>query len=201
MLQGLFVYEGTGQVDWAQIAEQGYSYAWIKATEGIHHTDALWAENVQGARDNGISVGHLHYLDVGNTAPTMRDQADYFLLTIGNVEEGERVIVDVEDSRLWLFDLAVYFCRSVALGMGFRPLIYTRRELIDLYPPSDMLVAQCGLSLAEWGDTLGPPPYPWPVVADWQWNCNGAVRGIDGPVCLHRFLGGISQLARYGRPR
>ena len=49
-----------GQMDWQIIAEQGITFAFLKATEGSGTLDDCFAENWKNARAAGLAVGALY---------------------------------------------------------------------------------------------------------------------------------------------
>jgi lysozyme len=80
---------GMPQTNWSQLAAEGRTFAYIKATEGLlppGNVDLPWATNVQRAQDAGILAGVYHFgrpdnrpLPIGAVA-----EAGHFVATAGS---------------------------------------------------------------------------------------------------------------------
>jgi GH25 family lysozyme M1 (1,4-beta-N-acetylmuramidase) len=60
-IQGFDVYNGNGAVNWTTAKNGGYSFAFVKATEGVDFTDARFNTNMSGANAAGMYVGPYHF--------------------------------------------------------------------------------------------------------------------------------------------
>jgi GH25 family lysozyme M1 (1,4-beta-N-acetylmuramidase) len=60
-IQGFDVYNGNGAVNWTTAKNGGYSFAFVKATEGVDFTDARFSTNMSGANAAGVNVGPYHF--------------------------------------------------------------------------------------------------------------------------------------------
>ncbi len=60
-IQGFDVYNGNGAVNWTTAKNGGYSFAFVKATEGVDFTDARFSTNMTGANAAGVYVGPYHF--------------------------------------------------------------------------------------------------------------------------------------------
>ena len=47
--------------DWSYLREQGYSFCYIKATEGSHFQDDTYKRVGRAARDAGFELGYYHF--------------------------------------------------------------------------------------------------------------------------------------------
>jgi len=59
-IQGIDVYSGDGSVNWTSVKNGGYSFAFVKATEGVNFTDSRFNTNMAAANAAGIYVGPYH---------------------------------------------------------------------------------------------------------------------------------------------
>lgn len=76
---GLDVSHFQGAVDWNSLAQSGYKFAFIKATEGASEIDPEFSTNWSGAKSAGLIRGAYHYYDTGSDP---LDQAEHFLSTV-----------------------------------------------------------------------------------------------------------------------
>lgn len=80
-LSGIDVASYQGNVAWSQVAAQGASFAYAKASEGTYYTNPYFAEQYQGAYANGLVRGAYHFaIPNGSTGAA---QADYFVSSGG----------------------------------------------------------------------------------------------------------------------
>lgn len=94
---GIDVSKNQGQIDWVKVANGGYKFAFIKASEGIGYTDKNFAENIKSASINTLLVGPYHFArPAANKNP--EDEAKWFLQAAGDyIKRGYlRPVLDVE---------------------------------------------------------------------------------------------------------
>src|ERR1700754_199411 len=80
---------GMPQANWNQLAAEGRTFAYIKATEGLNppgNIDAAWANNVDRATSAGILNGVYHFARPDNRPTTAGaiQEADFFVSTAGS---------------------------------------------------------------------------------------------------------------------
>jgi glycosyl hydrolase family 25 len=70
-LQGIDVYTGDGAVNWNTLKTNGYTFAFVKATEGVGTPDGRFTANMIGAAAAGVYVGPYHFcrIDSKNGVP------------------------------------------------------------------------------------------------------------------------------------
>src|SRR5690348_641437 len=95
---GIDVSAHQGQVDWAAVAGDGVSSAYLKATEGATFQDPAFATNWRGARAAGLEVGAYHFFTLCRSG---QEQARNLLDTLSSVggvdDQGSLpVVVDLE---------------------------------------------------------------------------------------------------------
>ena len=137
---GIDVSRFDGSVDWVELANRGYSFAIIKATEGTTSVDPMLPENWKGAGDAGFIRSTYHFLvadpDVSGDA-----QADFYLSTIGNLDRGTcdlPPVLDFEKAPTGGVDpigIASAWLQRVSAGYPGRtkPIMYSGKWFLDQY--------------------------------------------------------------------
>ena len=168
------------EIDWEQVAGDGYVFAYIKATEGSGFTDTHFRQNWDGARAAGITPGAYHYFTL--CSPGAEQAAD-FLAVAPPDDEALPPALDLEfdgacDQRPEAEHAQAEidaFTAAVEKAWGRRMVIYSSSEWRDHYglPVAD--------SRPDWlFSELGRPSLEdWSV---WQLRFDGTVAGIEGPV-------------------
>ena len=94
VVHGIDVSHHQGNIDWPRVAASGQvDFAWLKATQGVSHTDRRFKENWDNARSASLKVGAYHYYSMcrGGAA-----QAAHFIETVPRVDGALPPAVDVE---------------------------------------------------------------------------------------------------------
>ena len=188
--RGIDVSEYQGQIDWEQVREAGFDFAFIRIgyrgyTSGQLHPDDRAAENLAGARAAGIDVGVYFYAQAISTAEAL-EEARWCLDFLAGEQLQLPVVYDWEwvstDARTGAMDRATLtecvqtFCQTIE-NAGFDAMIYfnnhVSRDLLDLEA-----LAEYPFWLAQYKDQMD---YPWQVDV-WQYTEEGTVPGIKGDV-------------------
>ena len=177
---GLDVSAHQGEIAWDQVAGDGYSFAYIKATEGSGYTDERFAENWKGARGAGLTPGAYHYFSLCSSGA---DQARDFLAAAPPDDSALPPALDLE------FDGACQerpsteaaqqeidaFTTAVEKAWGRRLVIYSSSDWRRQYglPVTD--------SRPDWlfSEAGRPQQEDWAL---WQFRFDGEVSGITGRV-------------------
>ena len=179
-VMGIDVSSHQEEIDWDQVASDGYAFAYIKATEGAGFTDTHFEVNWEGALAVGITPGAYHYFTLCSSGLA---QARDFLEVAPPRDDVLPPALDLE------FDGACNdrppaaeaqaqideFTAAVEEAWGRRLVIYSSREWREHY----------GLPVAEgrpdWLFSEGSRPgqEDWTV---WQFRFDGDVSGIEGGV-------------------
>jgi lysozyme len=82
--KGVDVSNYQGSIDWLQVAGDGYSFAFAKASEGFTFTDVTYALNRTGAPGVGLRLGAYHFARPSGTSDatittSAIGQADHFV--------------------------------------------------------------------------------------------------------------------------
>lgn len=166
------------QIDWAKVAGDGYTFAYIKATEGVGHVDERFAENWKGARAAGLAVGAYHYFTLCSPGA---EQAAHFLATATPDDTALPPVLDLEfdgacekrPSRPEAESQVRAFVEAVEKRWGRKVVIYASTDWRRAY----------GLEISEgrpdwyYADHGRPQDGDWAV---WQLRFTGRVSGIEG---------------------
>lgn len=167
-------------IDWEQVAGDGYVFAYIKATEGTGFVDTHFRQNWDGARAAGITPGAYHYFTLCSPGA---EQAASFLAAAPPDDAALPPALDLEfdgacDARPEAADAQAQidaFTYEVEKAWGRRMVIYSSSEWRAHYglPVAD--------SRPDWlySDLGRPSLEDWSV---WQLRFDGTVAGIEGPV-------------------
>jgi len=197
MLKGIDVSKYQGILNFTDV-KNNFDFIIIKATEGNGYVDPKFKVNQTGLRNAGICLGYYHFArpDLGNTPIA---EADWFLKTIGTLQDGEMLCLDYEatwggDVVGWCYD----FLNRVFSITGCRPLIYLNQALVKSKIWNKVFNENFGLWLAVYDyDPIKPcPATPWPSVAIKQYS-NKLPYGslaVDGDV----FYGDVNAFKSYG---
>ena len=82
-----------GDMDWKKLREEGYTFAFIKATEGSNHVDDAFAVNWEEAEEAGVYTGAYHFLSL-DSDPVK--QAENFISHVPAHEDMLPPVIDVE---------------------------------------------------------------------------------------------------------
>ena len=203
---GIDVSHWQGDIAWSQVSQAGYSFAFIKASEGNGWKDANFDTNMNGAYSAGILAGAYHFArpDLGNSAS---DEATWFVNVAGNyIKPGYlRPVLDVEKgggslSNTALSNWITTWMDTVKSKTGVEPIIYTNRNYATNY--LDTALTKYDLWIAEYfipcDSTKTPYTGIWSGTWDfWQWCDKGNVPGITGDVDVNLFNGDQTQLSKF----
>lgn len=187
------------EIRWDQVKTGGYSFVFIKATEGTDFVDDHFAANWKGAASAGLSRGAYHFW---NFCAQGASQADNFLKTVP-VEAGAMApTIDIEDSNSCHKKPAKAdfrkqldeFIAKVEAAYGKMPILYVNGAIYRDYFDGDKL---------KYPIWFAYPRDPAPKLPDgknwtfWQYSFHGSVGGIDGDVDLDVFNGTKKQFAEW----
>jgi GH25 family lysozyme M1 (1,4-beta-N-acetylmuramidase) len=199
VLTGIDISSYQGSVDFSAVRASGHSFVIVKSTEGVGYLSDFHRGQVDGARANGLLVGHYHFArpDRGNDA---LDEAKYFLAQT-DIRPGELVVLDVEAGGGNISPWVLRWLNYVWQQTGTRPFVYTGGWFIPgrLLDPA---LAAFPLWDAQYSGGLtfpsGVGPWAGHQVVVWQHSSSARVPGIGGNVDENYFNGPIEQLRAYG---
>ncbi len=195
-VRGIDLSHHQGEVDWDAIPRDAVHFVFIKATEGRDHRDPRFAENWAAAGRVGIPRGAYHFFTFCTPGP---DQAAHFLEVVPPGAGELPPVVDVEftgNCTAWedldrVRDDLVVFVDQIRRAHGREPILYLNRPSYHRivrghFETSPLWVRDLFFrpSVSEYG--------PWRF---WQYDDDGRVAGIRGPVDLNVFEGGPQRFA------
>jgi lysozyme len=169
-------------IDWRQVAGDGITFAYIKATEGGDFTDDQFDENWRGAQDAGLDRGAYHYFTLCTPGA---EQAHHFIDVAPPENDALPPAVDLElagncsarpgpsEVRGQLGD----FIRLVEEAWGREIILYVGDDFERAYPVRHEL----DRPLWHRRFLLRPDLDGWLI---WQLHGYARVDGIDGGVDL-----------------
>jgi GH25 family lysozyme M1 (1,4-beta-N-acetylmuramidase) len=197
-------------INWGQVAGAGYSFVFIKATEGTYYRNRYLPGDYGAAGSAGLF--RAAYAFAAPNASDGASQADYLLNYAPYTYDGRSIppTVDLEwdpyDSSMpcwglstssmvsWIAD----FVNEVQLRVGRPPVIYTAASWWNQCTGGSSAFNADPLWIASWGSSSPTLPAGWSSWAFWQWTSRGSVPGISGTtVDLDYFQGGASALAAF----
>jgi lysozyme len=176
---GIDVSNHQGRIDWADVASDNISSAYIKATEGDDFVDKSFSENWSGAASAGVARGAYHFFTLCSSGAA---QAANFLRVVPADPNALPPAVDLEysgcskrpDNASFQQELRA-FIETVESKTGKEVLVYALPSFTKTYPITENWIRD------RWVRRLfrRPADDGWAV---WQVSDRGRVKGIGEPV-------------------
>lgn len=206
--KGIDVSNWQSSIDWEQVKDAGYQFAFMKATEGTDFIDHPFDQYRREARDAGLKVGYYHFFQ---PEEPVDEQVNLFCAAVGKAEpDALRLVIDAEDNSLWQkfpveqrAQMVEQFLTGVQNKLGMTPQvgIYCSRDFADEMLGNAPELKNCSLWIADWGPHEPPIPAPWDKWDFWQYTDAGNVPGIPDKVDLDVFNGAdLNQLPQAKNP-
>jgi lysozyme len=197
------------------VADQGFIFATVKASEGVTFCDPRVLDHLHRLRDVGLICNVYTFLRPSQGRP--RDQVERAYACAGDTFP-LRLALDLEGApdAMTTGELVMFVEEAVdqCLRSGvLLPEIYTypdfyRRRMLPAAAGSAVL-AQCPLWMAHYGSNTAPmvphrgaepyTPAPWTTWTKWQYSGNNGyrVKGITGDVDRNLFHGDLGAFRDY----
>lgn len=190
LIRGIDISHHQPLLNWKTVADKQISFAYIKATEGLTHTDRNYEKNHQAARDAGVFVGTYHFYTFGVSG---EEQAKHFIRHTKS-QSGDMIpAIDVEHSKSNPYSKDSVFNASVKNELkkleqslyehyGVRPVIYTNKECYKLYVKEllpDNYIWICDLHNEPNDDIKN-----WRI---WQFSHKGELPGVREKIDLNYY--------------
>lgn len=142
-VRGVDVSVYQGQIDWPTLAEQGISFAFIKATEGSGAVDPNFQYNYAEARKSELRVGAYHFFSFDSGGET---QAENFIREVEPFDGMLPPVVDVElygekkkrpPAREDVTEQLTLLLEQLENHYGMRPVLYATGRAYELYLAGD----------------------------------------------------------------
>lgn len=190
VIRGVDVSHHNGTINWAQLKNEGIAFAYIKASEGLTHTDRKYKENYSTAKKSDIKVGTYHFYTFGLDGAM---QAQHFIRH-ARIDSGDMIpTIDVEHSPINKYSNDKKYSKKVIAELvkmeheiyehyGVHPIIYTNKDCYKLYIqdklPNNLI----------WMSDLHHEPNTkdneWII---WQFSHTGKINGASGDIDLNYF--------------
>jgi lysozyme len=180
---GIDVSHHQGDIDWARVADDDITFAYIKATEGGDFVDTQFADNWEQAGANGVDRGAYHFFTL--CRPGL-EQAENFLRVMPSDLKALPPAVDLELSgncsqrpeRAWVLEQLEAFLERVESVTGQDAVLYLLDDFEQTYRIRDAVERE------HWERRIlfRPTVKGWWM---WQVHARAAVDGIDGPADLN----------------
>ena len=178
VIKGIDVSHFSGEVDWHKVKTAGYSFAFIKATEGVDLQDPVFQDHWEIVKKVGLIRGAYHFYV---TEDDPEEQALFFIRN-ADLQPGDYVpAVDIETigagTKPGLVERFKKFLAVLENHYGAKPIIYTGPKFWNSY--LDKHFGAYPLWIAEYG--VGEPvdPKGWKEWHLWQWRENVDVPGVE----------------------
>lgn len=196
-VRGIDVSRHNGIIDFDKVKASGFDFVFVKATEGVTHSDRLFKRNISEARKAGLKTGAYHFFRFDRDGI---EQAQNFLNTVGSHAHALDLglVIDVESngnpegiSPEKVKDRLSAMVEYMNL-LGHRVMIYTNLDgyynyMVDVLPGYPLWI--CGFH-------ENPINAEWTF---WQYNHHGKVDGVEGDVDLNAFCGNRKEWDRFLR--
>jgi lysozyme len=181
-VQGIDVSHDNGEISWPMVADDGVSFAYIKATEGADLHDTRFAENWAGAAKAGVRRGAWHFFTLCRLAS---DQATNFVANVPRDRDALPAAITLQfagncaerPARDVVLKEIASFIRTAEGHTGKPIILHLSDDFEDYYHVSESINRSLWLNAR-----LFPPTYgarPWTM-----WLSSGIqrVHGMSGAV-------------------
>jgi len=175
---GIDVSHHSGVIDWPAVANEGYVFAYVKATEGIDDADPTFVEHWQALSDGSFYRGAYHFYV---TEDDPEEQARFFLSQVDHRPGDLAPVVDVEvlghGTTGDLVPRLRRFLELVEEAVGAPPIIYTNRNFWNAH--FDDSFSRYPLWIAEYEVDTPSLPKGWDTWALWQFQGDATLAGVE----------------------
>ncbi len=202
-VRGVDVSSYQGDIDWEILANEGISFAFIKATEGSSYVDRYFEENISEARRANVRSGAYHFFSFESGG---KGQARNFIKTVPAYDDMLPPVIDLElygaykknppDAKEVRQNLDEII-EELSAHYKKLPIIYVTRKTYVLYVMGHYEDCDIWISGIGKKPTL-PDGRRWTF---WQYSHTGLLPGYNGDeehIDLNVFSGTREQFLQYG---
>ena len=195
-VSGLCVSQYSGAIDWAQVKAGGTAFAFIRAMDGITHTDTKFATNWAAARSAGVLRAPYQFFRLDQDPV---QQADAFL-SVFTLETGDLPpLLDAEvAAALTPAECAgkiAQWVSRVEEVTGRIPVIYCGNSFWNTTLGGCTVFRDLPLVISDFSGPACPStPDAWDTWTFWHYTDNGSVPGISTAASRVHFNGNTDQL-------
>ncbi len=211
---GIDVSHHKGVIDWARVAAAGAKFSYTKATQGRSFVDKRLADNMTGARSNGIPTGAYHFL---SSNYDIEEQVQNFIRTYDKVRRADDLppVLDLEwdldfrtktdrwaaKSARQIVAMSLYWLAQIESKYGVKPIIYTNKYWWEARLGAEgRRLARYRIWMSRYGRFNDAAP-PMPTGLDWalwQFTEHGQIPGIRDRVDVNFIAPDFPLLAGQG---
>jgi len=196
---GIDVSGNQGTITWSNVKAAGYTFAFVKATEGVTFNDADFTTNMTNGANAGVLMSAYHFARPDNNSAA--DEATHFVNIAGSYIKSCALppVLDFETTGSLTYSAlttwAEAWLSAVKTATGITPILYTDGSIasnlgssINTYP---LWIADPD------GSSTTAPTSDLGVWTNWafkQYSWTGSVSGISGDVDLDVFNGDMTAL-------
>lgn len=192
---------GGGGINWFAVRGAGYSFAMLKATEGLNYVNPFFIQDSLAMRVAGVARGTYHFARP-DASPELQ-AALYAATVLGqNGPLDLPAVLDLEDSGGLppdaLIDWTHRYLNTVQALTGRQPIIYTYPRFWQTAMADTNQFTAYPLWIADYrGNDQPEVPGGWPNWTFWQTTSSGNIPGIGGAVDLNIYSGARGDFAQY----
>ncbi len=191
-IHGIDVSHFQGKVDWPTVKDQGVSFAFIKATEGLEHCDTMFYKHWKALKLADIKRGAYHFFKP-DLDPAL--QAHNFMINVSLQNGDLPPVLDMEVTDHAdpeeLVDRMQVWLDLVTRAFNTRPIIYTNlkayyRFIAGRFDDYPIWIARYNDKAPDLGNNR--------IWNFWQYANSGQIQGIKQQVDFNAFNGSYHQL-------
>lgn len=195
-----------GEINWDLVKNDGISFAFIKATEGVDYEDENFSKNLKEAKEAGIFVGAYHFCTPASVEDAV-NEAEYFINVIKKYGGFDLLdlppVIDIENNRALskkqISKIVRTWIDKVKEETNVQPIIYSYTHFIQDY--LDESLGNIPLWLACYDSEQPPDSSAWKSWLLLQYTSKGNVSGINGDVDINEFNGDETELKLFCRKK
>lgn len=171
----------------------------LKASEGTTTKDSSYDTHRKNALAAGLKVASYHFFRSSDP----NAQADWYL-QCANPDQGERVVLDFEDSSVPVGSGITFLKRIAEVRPDLQLTVYTGNvgeEREKQFGRDEWLAGNTSLWTAQYSNT--PSPWAnqnWPQWSLWQYTDKGKVSGFSSAVDCNKFNGSDANFLKWMGP-
>jgi lysozyme len=175
-LKGFDASHYQGAIDFPKVKADGYSFVYLKATQGAAYNDPTFKKNYKAARSAGLLVGAYHFADTSKDA---KAEAAHFAKALKGRTFDLKPALDLEQDKTGghIVEWMQAFLNELA-RLGYSGALYS----FGVFFLNNLQKSYGGpLWYARYASTpIGVSDY-----AAWQYSSKGRIEGISGYVDLN----------------
>ncbi|WP_370615979.1 glycoside hydrolase family 25 protein [Mumia sp. Pv 4-285] len=171
-------------INFAKVRRAGFTYAFIKATEGRGFVNEWATADGRASARAGLATGFYHFARPSSSA---RQQAQHFVREVRRTGvRSPMLVLDLETtdgrSRAHLRAWSRTWLVTVERATGERPILYTGPGFWKGSVAGSTAFSKYPLWVAHYETKHPTVPAPWRGYAIWQHSDSGRVAGVPGRV-------------------